>query len=266
MKKISFLGAGNMAEAIISGVLAKGLFQKEDLIVSDVSNERLKFFYEKFGVTGVADNVEAARVADVIILAVKPDVAVNVLKEIAGIIGSQLLISIAAGITTRMIEDAIGKAIKVIRVMPNSAALVGRGAAAYCSGKYATRTDEEAAEKIMGAVGFVCRIEENYLNAVTALSGSGPAYVFYLAEAMIEAGIKMQLSEEKVYELVAHTIAGAGELLLKSRGNPALLRAKVTSKGGTTEAAMKVLDSAHVKKNFETAILAAERRAKELAK
>ncbi len=266
MKKICFLGAGNMAEAIISGVLSRGLFAKGDIIVSDILQERIDIFTRKFGIKGMLDNIEAVKKADIVVLSIKPQVMIDVLNEISGTISSQLIISIAAGITTEMIERYLPEEARIIRVMPNTPALVGKGVTAYCSGKYAKIEDEKFTERIMGAVGVVYKVEENFINAITALSGSGPAYVFYLAEAMIDSGIQMGLDPSMTYNLVVNTIAGAGELLSKTGEQPNNLRAKVTSKGGTTEAAINILDANNIKEKIKTAILAAEHRAKELTK
>ena len=176
-----------------------------------------------------------------------------------------LLVSIAAGVTTLRIERELGGEPHVVRAMPNTPALVGAGAAALCKGRFATEADLSAAEEILSAVGIVVRTDERYLDAVTALSGSGPAYIFYMAEAMIAAGVEVGLSQDVARRLTVQTIFGAGTLLAQSGESPEQLRNKVTSSGGTTEAALKVKMDSGFAKIVSAAIHAAARRSRELS-
>jgi pyrroline-5-carboxylate reductase len=176
-----------------------------------------------------------------------------------------LVVSIAAGVTTGRIERELGGKVRVVRVMPNTPSLVGAGAAALAKGTHATDDDLAAAESIFGAVGISARVEEKLLDTVTAVSGSGPAYVFYVTEAMIKAGVAAGLDESLAKKLAVQTVYGAGKLLMESGEEPASLRRKVTSPGGTTEAALKVMSERKLEEIFAEAIKAAEKRSRELS-
>lgn len=255
-KEIAFIGAGNMAEALIRGLLASKTLPASHIIAADVRPERLEELRKAFGIrTGKPE-------ADIIILAVKPQQMSDALAQVAG---EHLLISIAAGITTSRIEKEMGGKPRVVRVMPNTPALVGAGAAALCKGRYATDDDLATAETILGAVGTTVRVEEKLMDAVTALSGSGPAYIFYVTEAMIKAGVQAGLSEELAKKLATQTVFGAAKLLAESDESPASLRQKVTSPGGTTEAALKVMRDRKLAEIFVDAVAAAAQRSRELS-
>lgn len=259
-KTIAFFGAGQMAEALIRGLLAQQVVRPEQIIAHDIRPDRLVELHEYYGIrTGRPD-------ADVIILAVKP----QQIPEAVGDLKSQyrnrsLLISIAAGITTGRLEREIGGEPRVVRAMPNTPALVGAGAAAICRGAHATEADLTTAEGILGAVGIVLRVEERLMDAVTALSGSGPAYLFYVIEALIDGGVQAGLPEITARQLAMQTLWGAGKLLRESNESPAELRRKVTSPGGTTEAALKVMVARGVPSIFAAAMAAAVQRGRELA-
>jgi pyrroline-5-carboxylate reductase len=265
-KKIAFLGAGNMGEALIRGILAAKIAAPPQLIATDIRAERLEFFKKTFGIRTNSDNGAAVSDAEIVVLAVKPQQVGEVLAQIRGAVSGKLVISIAAGVPTSRIEKELGGKIRVVRVMPNTPALVGAGAAALAKGAHATDEDLATAEKILGAVGICVRLEEKYLDAVTALSGSGPAYVFLLAEAMAKAGESLGLSREIAAKLAVQTVIGAGKLLEKSGESPEILRQKVTSPGGTTGAALKVLAEKKFADALADAICAAEARSRELAK
>lgn len=253
---IAFIGAGNMAEALIRGLLAGKVVTADRIVAHDIRPDRLEELRKTFGIrTGKPD-------ADIVILAVKPQQMAAALAQVPR---GRLFISIAAGITTGRIEKELGGEPRVVRVMPNTPALVGAGAAAVCKGRFATEVDLATAETILGAIGIVVRVEESLMDAVTALSGSGPAYIYYVAEAMIAAGIEAGLSEPVARELTIQTILGAGQLLATSGETPAELRRKVTSPGGTTEAALRVLADRQLQDIFVEAITAAKRRGAELA-
>jgi pyrroline-5-carboxylate reductase len=261
---IAFIGAGNMAEALIRGLLAAKIVPAGQLIVTDVRPERLAFFQTTFGVRGLADNAAAMAAADIVVLAVKPQQMTNVLSAL-GSRRSALVVSIAAGVTTGRIERELGGQPRVVRVMPNTPALVGAGAAGLCRGRFATEEDWVTAEAILGAVGITVRVEESLIDAVTALSGSGPAYVFHVAEAMIQAGVATGLSVDVAKRLTLQTIFGAAKLMVESGEAPEVLRKKVTSPGGTTEAALKVMAERKLVEIFGEAIQAAARRGRELS-
>jgi len=234
-KTVAFIGAGNMGEALIRGLLGAKMVPPSRIIAADVRAERREFFMSSFGVQAVDDNVEAVKAADIVLLAVKPQQMSELLAGLKPVMsGAKLMISIAAGVTTARIEQELGGQARVVRVMPNTPALVGAGAAALAKGAYATNNDLVSAESILGAVGIVVRVEEKLMDAVTALSGSGPAYIFYVTEALIRAGVAAGLDEALAKKLAIQTVFGAAKLLVESGEEPESLRRKVTSPGGTT--------------------------------
>jgi pyrroline-5-carboxylate reductase len=256
-KAIAFIGAGNMAEALIRGLLAGKTVAPKQIIATDIRADRLELLAGQFGI-----RIGPAGEADIIVLAVKPQQMSDALAQVAG---KHLLISIAAGIATSRIEKEIGGKPRVVRVMPNTPALVGAGAAALCKGRYASDDDLTTAEAILSAVGTTVRVEEKLMDAVTALSGSGPAYIFYVTEAMIKAGVRAGLNEELAKKLATQTVFGAAKLLAESDESPAALRQKVTSPGGTTEAALKVMSDRKLAGIFVEAVAAAAQRSRELS-
>ena len=265
-KTIAFIGAGNMGEALIRGLLSVKTVSPSQILATDVRAEQREFFAKKFRVRALDDNAEAVKTADIVVLAVKPQQMGEVLAGFkAAMSGSKLIVSIAAGVTTGHIERELGGKTRVVRAMPNTPALVGAGAAALAKGAHATDDDLATAESILGAVGISVRVEEKLLDAVTALSGSGPAYVFYVTEAMIKAGVAAGLDEALAKKLAVQTIYGAGKLLVESGEGPESLRRKVTSPGGTTEAALKVMSERKLEEIFVEAIKAAEKRSRELS-
>jgi pyrroline-5-carboxylate reductase len=264
---IAFIGAGNMAEALVRGLLTSQTLPATQILVTDVRPERREFFTKSFGVVALADNGQAVARADVVVLAVKPQQAGTVFSDLKVRFGpGKLLISIAAGVTTARIESELGGNPRVVRVMPNTPALVGAGAAGYCRGRFAAATDLETTATILGAVGIAVPVDEAQMDAVTAVSGSGPAYVFLVAEALIRAGMEAGLSEEVSRRLAIQTVFGAGALLAASNEAPAELRRKVTSPGGTTEAALQVMAERKLVETFVAAVAAAKERGEELAR
>jgi len=265
-KKLVFIGAGNMAEALVRGILKADLIEKDNLLVTDVESKRLKFFYEELGINGLSNNKEGIRERDIIVLSIKPQVIANVLTEISGCIKpSQKIISIAAGITTKFIEFKIGKEIPVIRVMPNTPALVGHGIAGICPGRYAQIEDLELAKAIFEGVGKVVIVKEDLMNAITALSGCGPGYIFAIIEILAAAGRALGLPQDISLTLTIETVEGAVKMLKETGEDPAILRAKVTSPGGATLAALNVLEEKGIRATFLQAITAAANRSKELS-
>jgi pyrroline-5-carboxylate reductase len=265
-KTIAFIGAGNMAEALIRGLVINKTIAPPQIIATDLRLDRLEFLHGEFNIRVTPENVAAVREADIIVLAVKPQQMSAVLSGLLdAITGHKLIISIAAGIPSARIERELGGQVRVVRVMPNTPALVGAGAAGLARGRHATAEDLQTAETILKAVGIVVPVEEAQLDAVTAVSGSGPAYAFLVAEAMIQAGIEQGLTPEVAKKLTVHTLFGAAILLAETGAAPEDLRAKVTSPGGTTEAAIKVLQDGKLPETIRAAIAAAARRGRELA-
>jgi pyrroline-5-carboxylate reductase len=267
MKKLVLVGGGNMGEALVAGLLRSGHWKPSQIIVCDIRPEQLARLQLKYKIRASADNRWAVRDSDILLLAVKPQQMPHLLKEIGPVVRpAQLVLSIAAGVPTSFIEGSLGKGVPVIRIMPNTPALVGAGAAAIARGRWAKPAHEKLVHAIFSTVGAVVSVSEKDMDAVTALSGSGPAYLFYLAEAMQEAGGRMGLAPHVADGLVRQTLKGAGVLLAQSHEEPRTLRQRVTSPGGTTEAAVKVLDQTRVKTSIVKAIQRAQRRSRELAK
>jgi pyrroline-5-carboxylate reductase len=263
--KVVFVGAGNMAEAIVSGMVEGAFCAPEKIIMTDVRPERLADLAKEYGVSTSTDN-RVVKNAEIVLLAVKPQVMADVLNGIAPVLRPEtLVISIMAGIPAAKIEALLGGKFRVVRVMPNTPALVGQGASAIAAGTYADEADLAVTETILGCVGLTVRVEESDLDAVTALSGSGPAYVFYLLEGMLAAAEKMGLDKETARKLALKTVEGAARLMDDSGETADVLRAKVTSKGGTTEAAIRSLDESGVKEAVMQALLAAQTRSIELS-
>ena len=262
--KITFIGAGNMAEAIVAGIVKHNMVNAADIFVTDISEDRLIHFSMKYDVSTSDDNPIAVEQADVVVLAVKPQVFPEIWPEIeTALKPDALVVSIMAGIPSAKIAN--GKPIRVVRVMPNTPSLVGQGAAGIAAGKCATDADLEIAVKLLSAVGVAKVVKEAEIDAVTALSGSGPAYVFYLLESMLEAADQMGLEKGVSRELALSTVIGAASLMKESGEEATDLRAKVTSKGGTTHAAITTLEERGVKDSVVAALLAAQARSKELA-
>lgn len=255
-----------MGEALVAGLLNSGHWQPSQITVCDVRHDRLASLQRRYKVKTSAHNRRPVRRADVVLLAVKPQHMKHVLEDIGPVIRpSQLILSIAAGITTRFIEKFLARGVPVLRIMPNTPALVGQGMAAIARGRFAKESHQHVARSIMETVGRVVTVPEKEMNAVTAVSGSGPAYVFYLAEAMRDAGVKLGLAPQIADQLVRQTVKGAGALLAQSRDEAHTLREHVTSPGGTTEAALKIMEKANVRKIISEALRRAAERSRELS-
>lgn len=265
-KKIGFIGGGNMAEALIRGLMEGGV-PAADLSVAEPFEERRAFLTGRYGITSTGDNGSVAAGCDIIILAVKPQIAPAVLAEIgAAVTQEKLLISIMAGIGTGAIEAACPAGTRVVRVMPNTPALVLMAASAIAPGATATSEDVSLARRIFELVGKAWLVEEKLLDAVTGLSGSGPAYVLTFIEALSDAGVKNGLPRDVASGLAAQTVFGTAQLLLETREHPAVLREKVTSPGGTTIAGLHVLEKDGFRGTVINAVDAATARSKELGK
>lgn len=258
MRTIGFVGGGKMAEALISGVLSAAPAPEQILVCEPVA-DRAGYLISKYHIAAVELGELSAR-ADVVVLAVKPQVMNEVLSDLAGAVGSgQLVVSIAAGVPTSRIERAL-PGVPVVRVMPNTPALVGQGAAAIAPGTYATDAHLSVAQEILQSTGIVIRVAEDRLDAVTAVSGSGPAYFFLLAQLLQEAAVAVGLSAEQARELVVQTAVGAAAMLRDSGDDAATLRSAVTSPGGTTAAALEVFDHAGLRQIVHQAVQAARDR------
>lgn len=251
-----------MAQAIVKGALAGGVLDAKDIIASDPSEENRGVF-SQWGCAVVEDNQAVATQAEQVLLAVKPQVFPVVAPELAGGAEGQVLISIMAGLSSEKIGSLIGSPCRIVRVMPNTPALVGEGMAGIALGADAQAGDDELAKQLFPAVGRVVELEEPMIDSINAISGSGPAYLFYLAEAMEQAARGLGLGEH-ARQVVAQTLMGSGKLLAESGEDPAELRRKVTSPGGTTLAASTHLDEKQVQQSIIEAIQAAYDRAKEL--
>ena len=276
MSTIAFIGAGNMAEAIARGLLRTALYQPTDLCASDPSPDRQRLFQDDLGINCVKENSKTVVAgADIVLLAVKPFVMGDALEQIAGALRpGALLISIAAGISTGFIEKTLagagggagGAGARVVRAMPNTPMLVGKGITALCRGERATEHDLIAAERIFTSGGKTVRVTEDLMDAVTAVSGSGPAYAFFLTEALAQAGVAAGLTELQAGQLARQTVIGAAALMEQSKDTPAELRRKVTTPNGTTQAAVETLQAGGFVELMTKAIAAAARRSKELGK
>ena len=264
---LAVLGAGHMAEALLGGIISQDVLRAVDIRISDAVPDKSVRLAQRFGARAAAGNADAVRSARVVLLAVKPQDVPAVMREIRGAWSADhLLISIAAGVTTRAMERMLGGRPRVVRAMPNTPALVGKGMSVVCRGAFASDDDRCVAEALLSAVGEVRGADEAQIDAVTAVSGSGPAYVFYLAEILEEAAKSLGLPADMARDLVATTIEGAAAMMRQTGSSPEELRHRVTSKRGTTEAALSHLESAHAREVWAEAVRRACARAAEIAR
>jgi len=261
---VGFIGTGNMAEALIRGLLNAGVAEKDQVIGSDPREERCAEISGRYGIRVVADNLEVAKQADILVLSVKPQVMAKVLDQVGKTIHPHaLVISIAAGIPLAAIEAKLPQA-RVIRTMPNTPALVGAGATAIAAGGHATDDDLKAAKRIFDSVGTTVILDEAQMDAVTGLSGSGPAYIFLVIEALSDAGVKVGLSRYNALALAAQTVLGSAKLLIETKEHPGQLKDMVTSPGGTAIAGLHTLEAGGLRTTLMDAVEAATRRSREL--
>jgi pyrroline-5-carboxylate reductase len=265
-RRIAILGCGKIGEALLAGLLSTGWRRADEIVVTARRDERLAELSERHGVTATRSNAEAVSGAGVVVIAVKPQDFDVLLGEIGGLLSpDQVAVSIAAAVPTAAIERRLAEPVPVLRAMPNAPATVHEGVAGLCAGAHAGEEHLAAAEEVLAHVGRVVRVPELYMDAVTAVSGSGPAYFALLAEAMIEAGILLGLSREISTDLVVQTMLGTAKLLRDEKMHPVELREMVTSPGGTTIRAIHELEQAGVRAAFLNAIQAAMVRSRELA-
>jgi pyrroline-5-carboxylate reductase len=266
-KKTAIIGGGKMGSIIARGLITQKIYTAKNIIIADIDPQRLDFLRKSLKTKVTLDNQKAVSGAHVIILAVKPQNMAMTLQDISPVVApSQTVISIAAGVTTKFIESHLTKSVRVIRVMPNTPALAGEGVAAITAGRYARAADIKKARSIFDAVGISVEVDEKLMDAVTGLSGSGPAYFFLIIEALIEAGVKTGLSRSLAKQLAAQTMLGAARLCLESDQEPAQLREMVTSPNGTTFAGLKVMESNNIRKIMVATVQAATKRSRELAR
>jgi pyrroline-5-carboxylate reductase len=262
---VAILGAGVMGETVVSGLVRAGR-KPSDLLMSERRPARATELQERYGVD-VVSNTDAAAKADTLMLVVKPQDMPDLLDEIAPVVKpGQLVISLAAGITTASIEARLPDGVPVVRVMPNTPALVDEGMAAISRGSHCDEAHLQEAEELLRATGKVIRIPEKQQDAVTAISGSGPAYLFFVVEAMIEAGVHLGLPRSTATELVVQTMVGSAKMLRETGEHPTVLRERVTSPGGTTAAAVRELEDHKVRAAFMTALESARNRSRSLAR
>src|SRR5215470_17422776 len=266
MKKIGFLGAGNMAGALIKGLLSAKLYRPHDMIVSDVLPAQLNKIKRAYKVEGIKSNREVVRVAQTILLAVKPQVLAQILEEIQPeVTKEKLFISIAAGVPLRRLEAGLGDNARVVRVMPNTPALLGKGIAVIVRGGKAKPQDEQLTLTLFRGVGEALAVkDEALMDPVTGLSGSGPAYLYLFAEALIAGGIQEGLSPKVATQLAFQTLEGAVAMLKETGKSPKELREMVTSPGGTTLAGLSCLEQGQFSNTVAAAVSAATQRSKEL--
>lgn len=263
--KIGFIGAGAMAEALVKGLLCSGKYSPGELCVGDISETRLKIFQEKYNVVGHKDNNKVVQVSDIIIFAVKPDKAKGVICQVRDSLNKdKLSITIAAGISTAAVEDWVEKEIPVVRVMPNTPCLVGKGISAISLGRYCEGYHMDTTEMIFTCVGDTVNVSEAQMNGVTGVSGSGPAYIYLVMEAMIDAAVTAGLPRDVAVQLVVSTVMGSAEMVAQTGEHPAVLKAQVMSPGGTTAAGLKELEDGRIRALFINAIKAAADRAGEI--
>lgn len=267
-KRIGFIGAGNMATALIKGILKANLFTSDFVSASDVDIEKLDSLKNEYGINIIfKDNEKLVAESDIVILAVKPQIFDKILKEISSKLDkSKLVISIAAGISTEYIENVVEKELKIIRAMPNTPALILEGATAIAPGSHADEDDVRIGYKIFDAVGKVVVVDESQMDAVTGLSGSGPAYIFMIIEALSDAGVKMGLSRSVAMKLAAQTVMGAAKLQIETDMHPGRLKDMVTSPGGTAIAGIHTLEQGGLRTTLINAVESATMRSIELGR
>ncbi len=265
-RRIAFLGGGKMAEALVSGLIRSGGRSADEIMVTNRREERALELAGKYGITATLDNAEASRWAEVLVLMTKPqDIEVLLSQIRQDVTDGDVVVSFAAGVRTSFVEKHLPEGVPVVRVMSNVPVMVDEAMSVIAAGARASEGHMEVAEEILGYVGKVLRLSEQHLDAVTATSGSGPAYFFLLAEAMIEACILLGLSRDVATELIIQTMLGSAKMLRDTGKHPVELREMVTSPGGTTIAAIRHLEEAGVRAAFLNAIDAARHRSLELA-
>ena len=266
-RTVGFIGAGNMAEALIRGMLKSSSIPANRIWASRRTASALVDLETELGVRTTTHNGSLIEACDIVVLCVKPQMLLDLLRGIGALFGPHhTVMSVAAGVTTASIESTLPANVPVIRVMPNTPALVGEGVSGFCRGTHANPSHASTTAELFSTAGIALEIEEEMMNALTAISGSGPAYVFYIMEALFAGATKVGLSTEQANQLVAQTIAGAARLALETGTDPAELRRRVTSPGGTTQAALRSLEASEVAEAVVKAVVAARDRGVELGR
>ena len=264
-KELGLIGVGNMGTALLKGVLSSNTIEKEKIVIYDVREDVIKNRIQEFNVKAVSSNTELVQQVKFIIIAVKPQNIDSVLEEIGPKLSEdQILISIAAGVTLDYIKKYISKNIGLIRVMPNTPALVGEGASAIAHNKNITENDLNYVKKILNSVGKVVELEEKHIDAVTGLSGSGPAYVFVMIEALADGGVKMGLPRNIALKLAAQTVLGSAKMVMETGMHPGELKDMVASPGGTTITALHEIEKGKLRATLISAVEAATLKSKSL--
>ena len=265
--KVGFIGAGRMATALAGGLISSGFTSAENVCASDTYESAREKFAHETGATTLEANLTVAELSDIVILAVKPQQLPDVLQELKGTITEkQLLVSIAAGSPLSLFLETLGDSIRVIRVMPNTPCLVKQGASAFARGGKATEADASLVDSLLSTVGIAVEVPESQLDAVTGLSGSGPAYIYQIIEALSDGAVRMGLPRHVATQLAAQTVKGAAEMVLETGEHPGALKDAVTSPGGTTIAGIHALESGGLRSNLMNAVAAATLRSIELGK
>ncbi len=266
-RSLGVIGAGRMGSALIRGLIQAKTLPPDQVIGGDTDAETLGALKKELGIKTTADNALVVKSADIILLALKPDLVRPVLKEVkSALTKNHLIVSVAAGVPIRAIEEIAGAEARIIRVMPNSPALIGKGAAGFSPGSKATREDLDAVRTILEAVGVAVELPEKHLDAVTGLSGSGPAFVFMVIEALADGGVKMGLPRSVAMLLAAQTVLGAAELVIQTKKHPGELKDQVASPGGTTIAGISALEQGRLRATLIRAVEAATQRSSELGR
>ena len=268
MSKIAFIGAGNMAEALINGLVSAGIFEAGDIIAADVLKDRLEHLSSTHGIKTTDKNLKAAKQADIIVLSVKPNKILGVLESInSELTEDKIIISIAAGITVPAMSQVLEHKTKMVRVMPNTPALVLSGASVIYCNENVTSKEKDRVKEIFESVGIVHMVQdEGLLDPATGLSGSGPAYVSIFIEALADGGVKMGLPRGMAHELAAQTVYGTAKMIIEADTHPAQFKDKVSSPGGTTIEGVHHLEKGGFRSSTISAVEAATRRSKELSK
>ena len=265
-KKIGFIGGGAMAESLIRGIMNAKLVMPSQIRVNDISKERLDYLSSSFAIVTSPDMREIAQEADILFLTVKPQVISSVLDIIAPLVDkTTIIVSVAAGVKIETLQSKL-KEVPIIRVMPNTPVAVGEGMSAMALGEFTTTVTSEPIAAVFASVGRVVTVNEDAMDAVTGLSGSGPAYAFVLIDALSDAGVRVGLSRQTSIMLAAQTLLGAAKMVLETNEHPAVLRDKVTSPGGTTIAGVHVLEQQGVRAALIDAVIAATNRSCEMGR
>ncbi|MEI7473610.1 MAG: pyrroline-5-carboxylate reductase [bacterium] len=265
MKKIGFIGAGKMAQAIINGVLKSNFTKTENIYTFEPDLNTVKALKHNLEINFCKNNNEVVQNSDIIIICVKPHFVETVLKEINGSLNkNKIIVSIAAGVSTKKMEQSIDSGIPVVRVMPNTPALVGEGMSALCKGKYCSDETLSYIKELFSKLGRAIEVEEKFINAVTGISGSGPAFMYLIIEALADGGVKLGLRKDVALELAAQTALGAAKMILETGKHPSILKDEVTTPAGTTAEGLYSMEKDNIRASLIRTVIKTARRADEL--